>query len=57
MDKMFSAILDLHPNCEVRDFRLLANLVEVSDKQADELDAEFADAIRSSELKDITNIT
>ena len=48
MEKLFSAIRDQHPECEIVDFRLLANQLEVDDQDVDKLDASLADAVSSA---------
>ncbi|WP_460274001.1 hypothetical protein [Celeribacter sp. ULVN23_4] len=51
MEKLLQAISDKHPGCELRDFRLLANLVEANDQNGKDIDGEFATAIVNAEEK------
>jgi hypothetical protein len=49
MEKLFSAIRDQHPGFEVVDFRLLANQHEVDGQDVEELDEQFAGAVRGAD--------
>lgn len=51
MNLLFDAIREQHPGFEVMDIRLLADQNKVADQDADELDAKFAQAIKSAERK------
>lgn len=49
MEQLFQAIRDQHPGFEVLDVKLLANQHEVAGQDANELDEDFAKAIRQAE--------
>ena len=57
MEKLFQAVRERHPGFEVLDVKLLANQYEVADQSAAELDASFAEAVKTAkgpiELADI----
>lgn len=53
MEKLFDAIRDQHPGCEVVDVRFLVNQYEVDDQDVDELDKQLAEAVQTAEEKDI----
>lgn len=49
MNQLFAAIREQHPGFEVMDVRLLANQNEVDNQDPEQLDVEFAAAVRSAE--------
>ncbi len=50
MEKLFDAIRDQHPGCEVVDVRFLVNKLELQDEghDVDALDASLAEAIMNA---------
>ena len=48
MEKLFNALRDQHPGCEVVDVRFLVNLYQVEDQDVDDLDSELAEAVVGS---------
>jgi hypothetical protein len=53
MDKLFDAIRNQHPGCEVVDVRFLVNQFDVNDQDVDNLDTALADAVNTAEKADI----
>lgn len=49
MEKLFNAIRDQHPGCEVVDVRFLVNLYEVEDQDVDDLDNKLAEAVLTAD--------
>jgi len=45
MNKLFDAIRNQHPGCEVVDVRFLVNLFDVADQDVDKLDDGLATAV------------
>lgn len=50
MNKLFDAILDQHPGCEVVDVRFLVDQYEVNNQNVDELDEALGEAVSSAEF-------
>jgi hypothetical protein len=57
MEKLFAALRELHPGCEVVDIRLLANQNESDDQDPRVLDGLFAAAIASAVPIEISSLT
>lgn len=53
MNQLFEALREMHEGYDVVDIRLLANAEEVNGRSGPELDAEFAQAVRSSKEIDL----
>ncbi len=50
MEKLFDAIRDQHPGCEVVDVRFLVNQYDVDDQDIDDLDEKLAHAVKHAEV-------
>jgi hypothetical protein len=48
MEKLFDALRDQHPGCEVVDVRFLVNQFLVDDQDVEALDRDLAEAVRTA---------
>ncbi len=56
MEKLFAALREKHPGFDVVDFRLLANQHEADGQDVEQIDAAFAEAVRTAESRDIRQL-
>ncbi len=52
MEKLFDALHEKHPGCEVRDVKFIVNVNDVKGQKAADIDGRLADIVKNAKILD-----